>query len=71
MVHTVKYLFLVLVFISLFTNQIRCDYNLFLFIFSFVLWDKDDSQKQRLISLMMFSWFVDLLWIILFPYVNT
>ena len=60
----IKASFLVIVFIACFTCFSRADYNLILFAFAFILWDKNDDQKTRLIYLMVFSFINDLVWLI-------
>ncbi len=59
----IKDSFLLIVFLACFTCFARADYNLILFAFAFILWDREDDQKARLIYLMLFSWIIDLTWL--------
>lgn len=53
-----------IVFIACFTCFSRADYNLILFAFAYILWDREEDQKSRLVYLFVYSAIIDLVWLI-------
>ena len=60
-----KLLFIGVVLLSCLTNLNRADYNTALFTFGYMLWDqKQGGHRVRLAYLIIFSWLVDLAWLV-------
>ena len=60
-----KLLFIMMIVISCMSNVNRADFNVALLTFGYLLWDqKNPNHKVRLCYLIVFSWAIDLVWII-------